>query len=325
MREDRYLVPTFFAALVVYFGVHVAVRVASTNSLGFDEAAQVFIAWRLQPGYLADPPLYSWLQYAVFEVFGTNVLALSVLKNSLLFLTYTFVFLSARVLLQDTRLAIMAALSLLLIPQYAWESQRDLTHSVLAVTLSAATLYVLLRLFREPATRNFVLLGVVLGLGTISKYNYMIFAGTAISAALLRRESREALLDKNLLLSVGIALVIAAPYLYWSVTNLAQATANVYKLGVGADTIFLAGLGSLALATVAFVTPLWLAYLILFPHGFLPSHRARAGDWRPFDLSAYFVVLAVFLVVAIVLFDISKIKDRWLQPMLFTVPIYFLG
>lgn len=64
----------------------------------------------------------------------------------------------SRTSLVTASLAVLAAASLLLIPQIGWESQRDLTHSVLAAAVAAATLYVLIRLIERPTPRLYLLL-----------------------------------------------------------------------------------------------------------------------------------------------------------------------
>lgn len=46
---------------------------------------------QLSMGYGSQPPLYTWLQWLVNQVVGPSVLSLSVLKHSLLALTYVHV------------------------------------------------------------------------------------------------------------------------------------------------------------------------------------------------------------------------------------------
>src|SRR5690606_3921831 len=103
-------------------------------------AEQALVSQRLRLGYGTQPPLYSWLQWILFQVFGLNLFALSALKNLLLFSTYASLFFLARPLIGNGP-AMAASASLLLFPQIAWESQRDLTHSVLLTALACATLW----------------------------------------------------------------------------------------------------------------------------------------------------------------------------------------
>lgn len=125
--SDSYnLTLKFLLLLGCYFSLHIVLRVIISDSLDYDEAEQALLGQWLLAGYTEQPPLYTWIQYGLFKLFGKGVFAISLLKNSLLYLTYIFVFFSSREVLRDGRAAILATASLLLIPQIAWESQRDI-------------------------------------------------------------------------------------------------------------------------------------------------------------------------------------------------------
>lgn len=127
--------------LGIHFGCHLLIRLAISDTLTLDEAEQVLVSQAFQWGYSGQPPLYAWLQHVLFLVLGRNLFALAFLKNGLLFLAYLFFWLSARRLWPDRReLTSLAVLSWLLIPQIVWEAQRDLSHSVMVLTMASASL-----------------------------------------------------------------------------------------------------------------------------------------------------------------------------------------
>ncbi|MCK5352570.1 glycosyltransferase family 39 protein [bacterium] len=115
-----------------------------------DETELLVLTQALQPGYGAQLPLYAWLQYLSFSLFGVNLFALSLLKYTLLFSTYLCVMKVAQRVLNDEMGAAIATLSLFLIPQVAWESYRTLSNTVLATFMAALTLLVFLRLREKP-------------------------------------------------------------------------------------------------------------------------------------------------------------------------------
>ena len=80
--------PRFLGVIAAYFGLQVVLRLTLGSSLELDEAEQMVLGQRLQAGYTGQPPLYTWLQIGFFAIFGQGVLALALLKNLLLFLTY---------------------------------------------------------------------------------------------------------------------------------------------------------------------------------------------------------------------------------------------
>ena len=120
----------FFTFVTCYFVFHVLLRVFTGPALGLDEAEMMLIAQDLKWGYGPQPPLYAWLQYGAFNLLGENILALSLLKNTILCLTYICIYKFIRIG-HGAKISGIAALALVLIPQFGWESQRALTHSVL--------------------------------------------------------------------------------------------------------------------------------------------------------------------------------------------------
>ena len=186
--------------LLLYFSLQVVVRLLTSQSVELDEAEQLLWTQDLRWGYGPQPPLYSWLQWAFFEVFGASILALALLKNLLLLSTYGCTWLAARTVLAP-RLAALSSASLLLL-QIVWESQRDLTHSVLVTTCAAATLAVLLALLRRPRAGLYLLLGLAVGCGLLAKYSFFMVVAAWGIALLWSPATRRVLIDWRLLLSV---------------------------------------------------------------------------------------------------------------------------
>src|SRR6185369_2067422 len=91
------------------------------------------------------------------------------------FSTCMLTFASARKLTRWEPAAVAAALSLFLLPSFAWESQRDLTHSVLASTCAVATLFCLVELLSTRQLKWYLGFGLCGGLGILSKYNYALW------------------------------------------------------------------------------------------------------------------------------------------------------
>ena len=140
--------------------MHLVFRCFVSDSIELDEAEQLLLTQDLRLGYKSQPPLYTWLLSGVFSLVGTNVFALALVKNSLLFLTYFFVYSSTKEITNDENRSLIAMVSLLLIPQIFWESQRDLTHSVLGTTVAACTLFVAVRLLKTGKVKYYALFGL---------------------------------------------------------------------------------------------------------------------------------------------------------------------
>lgn len=322
---DQIITKWFFFGLLAYFAAHVAVRVLISSSLELDEAEQALFTQWIRGTYVSKPPLYTWLQIIVFKIFGINVFGLSLLKNSLLFTTYAFVFLSGRLLFRDTKLALLAALSLLLIPQISWESQRDLTHSILVTALSAMSFYVVLGLLESRASKHYLCFGLLVGLGMLSKYNYSIFAGAVLLTLLTYPEGRSVLYDRRIFMSLAIALAIVLPYLFWLLTHLGAATASVDKFNILTHGYLIKGTVRLVLASISFVAPLSLIYLVLFPRGFVRAFHNAPCRQVSFPIHRYFLIVLCILWTMTLLWGVTNFKDRWMLPFFFLFPLYFLG
>lgn len=321
--SDQVVTRWFLLGLLVYFAAHLMFRVLVSSSLEQDEAEQVLFSQWLRGAYLSSPPLYTWLQMLFFRIFGTSVFSLSLLKNSLLFLTYVFVFLSARTLLRSTRLAVLAACSLLLIPQISWESQRDLTHSVLATTLSAATLFSVLALLESAQLKSYLGLGLAMGLGMLAKYNYALFLAAVLLALLSCPRGRSLLFDRKFLLTLAVALLFWAPYCYWLASSWKAATSSVHKLNIVEHDFILVGTYNLVMASLSFLAPVMLIYLLIFPRGcsrLIRNHPVRAFS---LPLARYFLFLFGIFLIMILFWRVTFFKDRWMQPLLFLFPLYF--
>ena len=321
--SDQVVTRWFFLGLLVYFTAHLIFRVLVSSALEQDEAEQVLFSQWLRGAYVSSPPLYTWLQMLFFRVFGTTVFSLSLLKNGLLLSTYVFVFLSARTLLRSTRLAVLASCSLLLIPQISWESQRDLTHSVLATTLSAATLFTVLALLESAQLKSYLGLGLVMGLGMLAKYNYALFLAAVLLALLSCPRGRSLLFSWKFLLTLGVALIFWAPYGYWLASGWNAATSSVHKLSIVEHDFILVGTYNLVVAIVSFLAPVMLIYLLTFPRGcsrLIRNHPVRAFS---FPLARYFLFLFGLFLIMVLFWRVTFFKDRWMQPLLFLFPLYF--
>ncbi len=319
--------PRFLAVLAAYFLLQIVLRVTSPAVLDLDEAEAVLASQQLQLGYGSQPPLYAWLQWLMFSVFGTNLFALSLQKNLLLFCTYLAMYYTARFFV-GTGSAILVAASLLLFPQLGWESQRDLTHSVLATCMAALTLWCYASLLRRQGKLRYALFGLLLGLGLQSKYNFAVFVLGLLAASLLVREHRQAFWQREAWIALAVLALVLAPHGLWLLDHLDDATrSTLAKMRVHEGSHagkVMRGLGSMAGASFLFATPLWIVYgWIWWRHrdetqARLDSPQARFFLW--FYLTAFACVAALVLSGELV-----KVKARWMQPILFLLPLAFFA
>lgn len=318
-----------FALLAGYFLVHVTLRVLLSDSLEMDEAELVIATQDLRLLYGSQPPLFVWIQALGFELLGLNVFALALTKHLVLILGYVFVYESARIITGDPRCAVFAALSLMLFPQIGFESHRALSHSVMVSTTAAGTVVALLRVIEHHRVGDYVVLGLAMGLGLLSKYNYLLLALPLLLSAGSIRRFRPALLDWRMLVATATTLVVFGPHLIAAAAQPALATQQSPKLKLEHASSYLDALvngGNQVLISIA--AQLAILLVVCVPV-FVGSRSCSDRDPRMRDYSRLFAralaIAVISVLVAMVTLRIPEMKQRWFQPLLCILPLYVVA
>ena len=301
---------------------HVAVRVAVSPALKWDEAEQMLWSQQLALGYGSQPPLYTWLQWLANQVFGPSVLALSALKHALLALSFALMYLAGRELL-DERGAFWASASMLLLPPLGWASVRDQTHTILVTAMTCGAWWLLMRIARQPRPRDFALLGLVCGCGLLAKYSFALVAAAMLVAALSVPETRRALLSPGWWWAPVVGLAVVLPHAVWLASHLAEATAEtIGKMNIQPQGSMVSGLGQMLGQGVAGTVALW-ALIALWAF--------RSAWWRPPLAPAsapmhrvfmrYLLLVMLALLGMVVFAGVSSCKGRWVVPLLCVLPL----
>lgn len=319
----------FLVVSAVYCALHFVLRLVLTPTLGVDDIDQAIFAQQFAWGYeINQPPLFTWLMLGLYKTLGVSLLAHALLKYTLLFAVFVFLYLGARALVSDPKLAVMAGLSPLLMNHLAIGVHQGFTHSVLLSACIAAAFWVTVRWVRRGATADYWAMGLIHGLGLLSKYNFAIYLMGALAAGLTIPEVRRRLRDGRLLITVLVGLVVVAPEAWWMVHNLTAPTQD-WSLPSPATPgrTFLggvwAGLITSAVGAVDFLLPLWILLLVFFPRAWRwrLAGEAGAARWRRF-LGAQMLWGAGLVVLAVAVFQIGFVKGRWLHPVLLLFPIF---
>ena len=193
--------------LIIYYLLHVLIRTSLGAPLTPDEAEIFDLAQSFQWTYDEMMPLYPWLQFLFFKIFGPTVLALALLKNLILLTTCILVNrLVWRV--AGPHWAWIATLSLAFLPQIIWKSQHSMTDAVLATCLAVALAYVVVVLRQRPSATKYAALGIVCGLGLITTF---VFAWVIVAAAIAAFSSaafRPILVNRSVAISIALAVII---------------------------------------------------------------------------------------------------------------------
>ncbi|MBP7215945.1 MAG: glycosyltransferase family 39 protein [Candidatus Omnitrophica bacterium] len=313
--------------LIVYVVLHLVLRVMVSSALEKDEAEMVLqFQQPFQLGYNSQPPLYTWIQMTVFYLLGPSVFSLALLKNIFIFLLYLFIYLAASKLLRNDHYAAFSALALLLVYNFSWIMHKDMTHTILLLTICAATWYCLVRLFIKQSLGNYCFLGACIGLGMLAKYNYGIFIVALVGAAVCVREFRHLVFDRRFIISLLVAVMLVAPHAVWASHHEALVLVDKEKLNMaqGGRLLGLQGIGALAREAATFLGPLCVFFLLVFRKGFTKKAclDKQAALFRKL-LTRFFLISFVMSLVLLLGNNIVDIKVRWILPFVFLFPFYF--
>lgn len=311
--------------IAAYYVLAVALRVLRSEAVQSDEAEQLFQSQFFLMGYGRQPPFYNWLQYGVIQLIGPSVFALSLVKNTLLFLTCLFYGLAARMVLKDARLVAIAMLGVIAMPAVSVMAQRDLTHAIATLFAVALFFYAFLKTLTRPSLGSYLLTGFAVGIGLIAKYNFVIVPVAAILAILPEPDLRKRILDWRLVPALLIVAVICLPHGLWVLGNLTEATAGTIKAmreDASGNPLLdrVSGIGTLVVAILTGSLPVLAFFLIAFGRPLLGARRAT-NQWT--RVVGRTIVLCLIGVGLIGLgFGATNISEKWLSPFLVLLPLY---
>ena len=304
---------------------HIVSRIVISSGMKWDESEQILWAQNLALGYGPQPPLYTWMQWAVCQLLGPSVLALAVLKHILIAVTYCMAWLAGRQLLNGKG-AWWVAGSLLLMPPFGWDSLRDQTHTVMVTAMTMGLWWAVLRQIKAPNAINFIWIGLFCGLGMLSKYSYAMLIAALLIASMTVAQVRSAIFSRGWWLAPLVGLLIFAPHATWLASHWGMATTEtVQKMSISTEVSHLKGLGNLAKALLA-TLGLWLITVLLSYRSSLWKSTAApqplaTTNWAKPLLQRYLLIIAACLLGMVLLADVTDFKQRWMLPLMAIAPL----
>jgi hypothetical protein len=207
--------------LLGILGLLTAVRLVGLTYSGvelFDDEAQYWSWGRdLAFGYYSKPPLLAWLIAATTHVCGDAEWCVRSPAPVFYFATSVVVFFAARKF-YDERTAFWAALLTGLSTGIVFSS-RIMTTDVPLLFFWTVALLAYGNLLARPDKKWTVLLGVVIGLGLLSKYAMIYFIPGMLLAALVSLPARNLLKTPAPWIALVIGAIVVAPNIVWNIQN----------------------------------------------------------------------------------------------------------
>lgn len=184
-------------------------------TLYIDEAQYWTWAQHLDWGYFSKPPGIAGLIAISTGLFGDGILGV----KALAMLCYPLAAAACWAIanrLYDARTAFWSALAVLTLPMFSWLGLFVSTDALLTLFWSLALL-AYLRALDSDTWADWLLLGVVCGLGLLSKYTMAAWLGAAFLHLIAFHRSR--LTSAKPWAAAALALLILSPNIYWNFTH----------------------------------------------------------------------------------------------------------
>lgn len=207
---------------LIFFGLLITVYRAwalsiADLSLFFDEAYYFSWSLSLDFGYYSKPPLIAWLIAATTSLCGTTELCIRAPALLIHLITAWGLFLTTRHL-YDQKIGQYAALIYLTLPMIS-ASSWIISTDVLLLLFWTYSFYFFVLVLEKDFWRDWIGLGICLGMGLLSKYTMIAFILSLFGYLLLIPQHREQLYRMKLYFALLLATIIFAPNLIWNITH----------------------------------------------------------------------------------------------------------
>tara|TARA_R110000765_G_scaffold78636_2_gene154734 strand:+ start:10323 stop:11696 length:1374 start_codon:yes stop_codon:yes gene_type:complete len=286
------------------------------SALELEDAEQAYYSQWLRWGYDDQPPLYTWLQYGFNSIFGVSKISFSILRGLLFASTLLLMYRFSKFRIQNENQSKLAVLALALVPVFIDFTFRRLSHTSLLCLCIVASYYSLQLLVERKSVLNYLFLGLIVGVGLLSKYNYAFFLVTFALVALWDKELRAIVFNTKILVSIFVSVLLIAPHVYWLLgpdefqTFLTSSVEE--KIGMeDSESVF-----SLLPILIYLKGLFALLYPILVVIGIVyflknVSFNRLKINWFMKMFFAQLLVLGVFFFI----FKSQKVETRWLLPL----------
>ena len=273
------------------------------------EAAYWGREWAL--AYSKHPPLISWLMDLALHTGLPSILALMLLAQACVGAAAFFIWKTVR-LFAARETAAFAVLLFLLSPASTIYAVQ-INHNLALAPFWAATIYFGLMYLEERRWSDAIILGVVAGLGMLTKYELIFALGALFVIGAVTPRYRAAFHHPASYVSGLIFIAILLPHVWWLQTH---GWASVSR-ALGAQKI-----NSLALLNVSgvnlivgcftlFIVPAVLLFATMRKRG--DDAMAQAPDHRLIALCLCFVPLAILILGSVVTMQVPK--PLWVLPL----------
>lgn len=298
------------------------------GTLSNDEIEQVYLSqWFDAESFESQPPLYAWIHHAAFKLSGTNIYVLEFIKIAIIIITYFGILKIFTLASQNHAPTIVSGFLSLVFIFNLWDETLSMTNTILVTFASVLAVYMVLKITTHAKWGYYLLLGILFGIGFLSKYNIMLAIATLLLVCMSEQKTRKVLFSPYLLLTIAGFLVTIAPHAVWLIKNIGHAKSDLQtEIGGLEHETFTAAIFK---AFVSFISNLfafigiWLLIILLFYRKEITSRiKPVTGNWVNFFRKYLIVITVLLIAVSLFIFKIGKFYERYFQPFYIFAPVY---
>ena len=322
--------PIYLLTLIAfYLLIHAFLRLSLSDTLQVDDAEQIRLSSEFISGYpLPQTPMYSWLSWGMFKIFGMGLFALTLLKYTLIALTFWFTWLVTGQLFQHLQTRYIATFSYLLLPSFAWHMHQGFTHTILLGFGIILSLHALLSLKENGSIKNYLYFGFSLGIGLMAKYSFLLFMIPLLISAISIAPFRKVIISQKILISIGIFILVIGPHAYWLTQHYQEIFLSIdQKLKVTSDNLLLdrvKSVGQFSGAAIAFVMPFALIFTINSWRKIFNIDNKTAKNDSSLLLNRFYLIVIVSVILLAIFVSMPHFKVRWFHPLMMIFPLWIL-
>ncbi len=276
MRKIREVVNGLVTVPVLAELFFLALTLITAGRYGFfgDELYYIDCSKHLAWGYVDQPPLVAVLTFLSIHVFGETIFSLRLMSGLAGAVTVLLTAQVAGMLGGGKFSKSLAAIAICFAPAFPAMSS---FFSMNPVDIMLCSLFVVLflRTIQSPSGARWIGLGILLGVGLLNKYTFLVLGFSLLVSLVITREWK-ILKSPWLYVSGAVGLLIFAPHILWEMNN-NWPTLEFMRNATGGKNLSLsplAFLSQLALGLNPITLPLWLSGLAFLLFG------GRAKEFR---------------------------------------------
>ena len=281
------------------------------------------LAWgrSLDWGFDKHPPLSAFIVETVYQFFGNQDWAYYLTSQIFVIIAFTYVFKFSKEFFQNGNLALITVLLLEGIFFYNFTTP-EFNVNVCQLPFWALSVYFTWKCIQQDRTKDYLLLGLFIGLGILSKYLFIYLVITIEILFLYLIFKRKKIKSKNCFIAGLVVLIILSPHIFWLVKNdYSSFTYAFERTG---------GIGNLKDHLIFPLIFFGKQLLLLTPFLLMIFFLVKKFQFN-FNLKnekiifLTFIVLApIFLILITSIFMGARIRTMWMTPFYLFLGVFFI-